>query len=218
MMNVELARFNMVEQQIRPWEVLDDRVLSTIIDTPREFFVPETASRLAFADVEIPIGHNEVMMSPKVEARMLQALAVLEDDSVLEIGTGSAYVTALLATLAKQVYSVDVYADFTAEARDKLAQRNIRNVTLETGDASKGWSQHGPYDAIFISGSLPELPLTFQESLKVGGRLVAIIGQSPVMEAIVITRTGENSWGQESLFETTLPALRNAVVPPVFEF
>ena len=218
MMNVELARFNMVEQQIRPWDVLDDRVLSAILNTPREFFVPETASALAFTDVEIPIAHNEVMMAPKIEARLLQALGVQEDDIALEVGTGSAYVTALLAQLAKQVHSVDIYADFTAEARDKLAQRDIQNVTLETGDASKGWSEHGPYDAIFVSGSLPELPQSFQNSLKIGGRLVAIVGQAPIMEAVVITRTGENSWGEESLFETVLPALRNAVAPVSFDF
>ena len=217
-MDFDAARFNMVEQQIRPWDVLDDRVLNAVVTTPRELFVPENSSRLAFADVDIPIGHNEVMMSPKLEARLLQALGVQEDDIVLEVGTGSGYVTALLAQLAKHVYSVDIYADFTAEARDKLANRGIKNVTFETGDASKGWAQNGPYDAIFISGSLPALPPEFQNSLKIGGRLVAIVGQEPIMEAIVITRLGESAWGQESLFETILPPLRNAETPKTFDF
>ncbi len=218
MMNVELARFNMVEQQIRPWDVLDDRVLQAIVDLPREDFVPENARSLAFADMDIPIGHNEVMMPPKLEARLLQALSLQEDDTVLEIGTGTGFVTALLATLSKHVYSVDIYADFVAEAREKLARHNIKNVTLETGDASKGWSAHGPYDAIFISGALPILPDEFKHSLKIGGRMVAITGLPPVMEAVVITRTGENAWGQESLFETQVPILRNAEVPKRFEF
>lgn len=217
-MNVELARFNMVEQQIRPWDVLDDRVLTAILNTPREEFVPQESKSLAFVDIDVPIAHNEVMMSPKLEARLLQALGVAEDDVVLEVGTGSGYVTALLAKLAKHVYSVDIYADFTSEARERFEKDTVKNATFETGDAVNGWPQHGPYDAIFISGSLPVLPEAFQNSLKIGGRLVAIVGQAPTMEAVVITRSGENAWGQESLFETVLPALRNAVTPQTFDF
>lgn len=217
-MNVELARFNMVEQQIRPWDVLDDRLLSIITNTPREQFVPENSARLAFADIEIPIGHQENMMPPKMEARMLQALGPKADDIVLEVGTGSGFVTALLAKLAKHVYSVDIYADFTADARAKLEKADLKNVTFETGDAAKGWPQHGPYDAILITGSLPNLPIEFQQSLKIGGRLVVITGQAPVMEAQVITRTGENAWSKESLFETVIAPLRNAPAVKKFVF
>ena len=218
MMNVELARFNMVEQQIRPWDVLDDRVLNAIITTPREQFVPESARSLAFTDIEIPIGHNEVMMAPKLEARLLQALSPQEEDIVLEIGTGSGFVTALLAKLAKQVYSVDIHADFTAQTKEKLASQGVKNVSLETGDASKGWEQHGPYDAIIVTGSFPVVPESFQKSLKIGGRLVVISGQAPVMTAQVVTRTSEAAWGTETLFETVIPPLQNVVTPVTFEF
>ncbi len=218
-MNVELARFNMIEQQIRPWDVLDDRVLTTIAAIPRESFVADGDQTLAFADINLPIGHQQVMMAPKVEARLLQALAPTEGDTVLEIGTGSGFFTALLAKMAGQVYSVDIYADFTTEARHKLAAQGLHNVTLETGDASlNGWPKHGPYDAIAITGSYPVLPEGYQRSLKMGGRLVAIVGEAPVMEAILITRIGEAAWSRESLFETVLPPLRNAYCPPSFVF
>jgi len=215
-MNLDQARLNMIEQQIRPWEVLDQRVLDLLTTVPREDFVPEAYRLLAFADMNIPLGNGQVMMPPRVEARILQALNVQEDEAVLEIGTGSGYVTALLASLAKQVISVDINADMTRQAGDKLAAHGITNVTLETGDGAHGWNTHAPYDAIVITGSLPILPATFKQALKVDGRLLAIIGDAPAMEVVLITRVGEMEWAEEALFETDLSALINAPQPERF--
>jgi protein-L-isoaspartate(D-aspartate) O-methyltransferase len=215
-MSVELARHNMIEQQIRPWEVADDKVLNLIADVPREEFVPAGFENLAFADMNIPLEHGEVMMSPKIEARMLQALEIKPTDTALEIGTGSGYLTALLAKLARHVYSVDIHEDFVSQVARKLEDDDIVNVTLEQGDAATGWPKHGPYDVIAITGSLPLLSENFQQSLRVGGRLFAIVGDSPVMEARLITRTGENEFHTEDLFETDLPPLRNAPQPDRF--
>lgn len=215
-MNLDQARYNMIEQQIRPWEVLDQRVLDLLATVPREDFVPETYRKLAFADMNIPLGDDQVMMSPNVEARILQALNILDEETVLEIGTGSGYITALLASLAKQVFSVDINPDMTRQAGEKLAAHGFTNVTLETGDAALGWDNHAPYDVIVITGSLPLLPDTFQQALKVGGRLLAIVGDSPAMGVQLITRVGETEWSQETLFETDLPALINAPQPERF--
>jgi len=215
-MNLENARFNMIEQQIRPWEVLDQRVLDLLSKLPREDFVPERYRKLAYMDTTIPLGNDQVMMPPRVEARILQGLNIQADETVLEVGTGSGYVTALLASLGDHVYSVDINAEMTRTAGDKLADHNISNVTLETGDAARGWDAHAPYDAILITGSLPLLPASFKQALKVGGRLVAIVGDSPVMEVVLISRVGESEWAQETLFETDLPALINAPEPERF--
>jgi protein-L-isoaspartate(D-aspartate) O-methyltransferase len=212
------ARYNMIEQQIRPWEVLDQSVLDAIAIVPREDYVPMQYINLAFTDMEIPLGHSETMMSPKLEARMLQALAVEPNDTVLEVGTGSGYVTALLAELGRHVYSVDINQDLSEAARRKLTDHEVINVTLEVGDAAQGWDRHGPYDVIAITGSMPVLPATFEQSLKVGGRLFAVIGDSPVMEATLITRLGENEFRREMLFETDLPPLKNAPQPNRFQF
>jgi len=190
-MNLEQARFNMIEQQIRPWEVLDQRVLDLLSTVPREDFVPEAYRKLAFTDMNIPLGEGQVMMSPKVEARILQALNVQDDETVLEVGTGSGYVTALLANLAKQVFSVDINPEMTRQAGEKLAAHDITNVTLETGDAARGWDAHAPYDVIVVTGSLPLLPDAFKQALKVDGRLLAIVGDSPIMGVLLITRVGE---------------------------
>ncbi len=217
-MNVEQARFNMIEQQIRPWDVLDDRVLSLLTEVPRERFVPESERKLAFADVAIPLDHGQFMMPPRVEARALQALAVGQNDTVLEIGTGSGYLTALLASLAKHVFSVDIFSDFTTSAETKLATAGIKNVTLETGDAANGWEQHAPYDVIAVTGSCPVLPSSFQKMLKIGGRLFVIVGDAPIMEALLIARTSENAWSRESLFETEVPPLLNIAKPQKFIF
>ncbi len=215
-MNLDQARYNMIEQQIRPWEVLDQRVLDLLGTVPREDFVPPAYRNLAFADINIPLGEGQVMMSPKVEARILQALNLQEDESVLEVGTGSGYVTALLASLAKHVISVDINPEMTRQAGEKLTLHGISNVTLETGDAARGWDTQAPYDAIVITGSLPLLPDTFKQALKVGGRLLAIVGDSPVMSVVLFTRVGEAEWAQETLFETDLPALVNAPQPERF--
>jgi len=215
-MNLDQARLNMIEQQIRPWEVLDQRVLDLLNTVPREEFVPEAYSMLAFTDMSIPLGDGQVMMPPRVEARIVQALNLQEDETVLEIGTGSGYVTALLASLARQVISVDINPDMIRQASDKLAAHGITNVTLETGDGARGWNAHAPYDVIVVTGSLPILPATFKQALKVGGRLLAIVGDSPAMEVLLITRIGEMEWAEEALFETDLPALINAPQPERF--
>jgi protein-L-isoaspartate(D-aspartate) O-methyltransferase len=215
-MNLENARFNMIEQQIRPWEVLDQHVLDLLSKLPREDFVPERYRKLAYMDTTIPLGNDQVMMPPRVEARILQALNIQADETVLEVGTGSGYVTALLASLGDHIYSVDINAEMTRTAGDKLADHGISNVTLETGDAARGWDAHAPYDVIVVTGSLPLLPANFKQALKVGGRLVAVVGDSPVMEVVLITREGESEWAQETLFETDLPALINAPEPERF--
>lgn len=218
MNNITLARFNMIEQQIRPWDVLDQRVLDLIHTTPREAFVPQRFQGLAFADTEIPLGHGETMLAPKMVGRMLQALNIDSSDTILEIGTGSGYVTALLAHAGRQVYSIDIHPDFTQHAAMLLHAQGIHNVALETGDAAHGWPLHQPYDVILITGSLPILPPSFQQSLQRGGRLVAVVGDTPVMEAILITRTGDNEWSRESLFETSIKPLANAPQPSRFTF
>jgi protein-L-isoaspartate(D-aspartate) O-methyltransferase len=215
-MNIEQARFNMIEQQIRPWEVLDQKVLNIIADVPREEFVPATYMNLAFTDMCVPIGYNEVMMAPKLEARMLQSLDIQPQESVLEVGTGTGYVTTLLAKLARHVYSIDIHEEFVAAARGKLASDGTVNVTIEQGDAAQGWERHAPYNVIALTGSVPLLPKAFQESLAIGGRLFAIVGDAPVMEARLITRVGQNEYQEQNLFETDLPPLRNALQPNRF--
>lgn len=214
----EQARFNMIEQQVRTWEVLDQRVLDTMNSIPRENFVPEQYRSLAFVDTEIPIGNDQVMMSPKVEGRLLQALNITPQDSILEIGTGSGYLTACLASLGKQVTSIDITPDFTSTAAGKLAEQGISNVTLETADAANGIGSSEQYDVIAVTGSLPLLQKQFHESLTPGGRLFVIVGKLPIMEALLITRVSENNWSQESLFETCIPALEHASRPQGFVF
>ena len=217
-MNFDQARFNMIEQQIRTWEVLDPAVLELLFQVKREDFVPAEHRALAFADLEIPIGHGESMMQPKVEARILQELALKPTDRVLEVGSGSGYMTALLASLSERVYSVEVIPEFAREAAAKLAAHGIRNVTLETGDAARGWPTHAPYDAIVLTGSTPILPKAFQESLKPGGRLLAIVGEPPVMQAQLITRVAREAWNCAGLFETCIAPLKNALAPERFVF
>lgn len=217
-LNLEKARFNMINQQIRPWEVLDERVLETLAEVPREQFVPETYRRIAFVDTKIPLDHDQVMLEPRVEARVLQALDLRSGDRALEIGTGSGYLTACLATLAGHVESVDIFEEFTTSARKKLDARGIDNVTLRTGDAANGWACQGTFDAIAITGALPLMPEEYKRLLNEGGRLVAFVGPSPARQALLITRTGPESWSTETLFETDLPELINAPRPQAFVF
>ena len=216
-MNFEEARFNMIEQQIRPWEVIDQRVLDLLSEVPREDFVPPQYRNLALVDMFLPIGHEQSMMSPKLEARILQALEIQPFETVLEVGTGSGYMTALLAKLAKQVYSIEIIPEFIKSAQARLSEHGINNVTLEEGDAAQGWPQDAPYDVIVITGALPFLPEAFKQSMNIGGRLIAFIGDSPALEVVLITRIGEQAWTEESLFETDLPPLQNAVQPDRFE-
>ena len=211
-MNLDQARFNMIEQQIRPWDVLDQKVLDVIAAIPRDAFVIPVYRQLAYADVELPLGDGEVMMEPKVEARMVQSLRLTPTDRVLEIGTGSGYATALLARLAGHVYSVERLEALSQRAAARLAEHGIQNVTLKVGDGSAGWPEQAPYDAMAVTGSLPSLDETLQRQLKLGGRLFVIVGEPPVMEALLLTRVGDNDWSRESLFDTELPPLRG--LPP----
>jgi protein-L-isoaspartate(D-aspartate) O-methyltransferase len=217
-MNLEQARYNMVEQQIRTWEVLDPRILELVARARREDYVPVAFRRLAFADMNIPLEHGQVMMQPKVEARLLQGLDIKPGERILEIGTGSGFLTSLLASLGQHVYSVDLFPDFSRAALEQLAQHGHKNVTLEVGDAATGWDRHAPYDVIVLTGSVPVLPEAFKASLAPGGRLFAVVGTSPVMEALVVTRIGSGGYAERSLFETDLPALVNAHAPVRFEF
>jgi protein-L-isoaspartate(D-aspartate) O-methyltransferase len=215
-LNLNQARFNMIEQQIRPWEVLDQRVLDLMSELPRDEFVPTAYRNLAFADIHIPLAHNQVMMPPKVEGRLLQSLLLSPTDRVLEIGTGSGYLTALLAKSTKAVDSIDIFSDFTEQATLKLKILNINNVSLETGDAINGWKNSTHYDVIVLTGSVPVLKSHFQSQLTNGGRLFAIVGEEPLMNAELIVRVSEKEWRCESLFETTLPPLLGAPTPSHF--
>jgi protein-L-isoaspartate(D-aspartate) O-methyltransferase len=217
-MNFEQARYNMIEQQIRPAEVLDQKVLDAIASIPRENFVPPQYRNLAFADIMIPLGHGQVMLTPILEGRMLQALAVRTTDVVLEVGTGSGYTTALLAKLGRRVTSVEINADLLRGAQQNLNVHNFNNITLEIGDASRDWESGAPYDVIAITGSLPLIPDAYKNRLKVGGRMFAIVGDAPVMECLLVTRLGDNEWTQEALLETDVPTLVNAPQPQRFEF
>lgn len=217
-MNVDLARFNMVEQQVRPWDILDQRVLDVLERIPRENFVPHAHRNLAFADLEIPLGHGETMLAPKIEGRILQALTLQPTDVVLEIGTGSGHLTACLAQLAAQVHSVDIHADFTQATQAQLTEIGIDNVTLHTGDASAGWPQPGRYDVIVVGGSLPEYRDDFERQLNPGGRLFVVVGEAPVMEAMLVTRTSEDAYARIALFETCLPPLAGVEPKPKFMF
>lgn len=217
-MNFDVARHNMLEQQIRPWNVSDRRVLDLMARLPREDFVPERYRLLAFVDMGIPLGHGQVMMAPRVEARLLQALDIEPKDRILEIGTGSGYMTALLASLGGHVHSVEIFPDFKSSAERKLAEHGIKNLTLDEGDGAQGWDRHGPYDAIVITGSVPVLPANFRQALAPGGCLFAIVGQSPAMEAKLIRRLDSDHWSETAMFEAELPPLINVKVPSKFVF
>ncbi|MCU0898112.1 MAG: protein-L-isoaspartate O-methyltransferase [Burkholderiales bacterium] len=217
-MNVEQARFNMIEQQIRPWDVLDQNVLDLLYVVKREEFVPPVYRSLAFSDLEIPIGAGERMMAPKLEARILQEVAPKKTDRILEIGTGSGYLTALLAAMGAHVYTVEIDPGLKASAEAALARNGVRNVTVELGDGARGWPKHGPYDVIVLTGSEPVLAEAFAQSLRVGGRLFAVVGDAPVMEARLVTRVAESAVSATTLFETVVAPLRNAPQPERFAF
>lgn len=217
-MNLEQARRNMVEQQIRPWEVLDQDVLDLLYGVPREEFVPAVYRNLAFSDLEVPIGEDERMWAPKIEARALQALAIRRTDRVLEIGTGSGYLTALLAHRAAQVCSVEIRPALAAFGRANLERHGVDNVTLATGDAARGHAKGAPYDVIVLTGSTPVLPQAFLDSLAPGGRLFAVVGEAPVMTAKIVTCAAPGSYRTVELFETVLAPLVNCLQPARFRF
>ena len=217
-MNIEQARFNMIEQQIRPWEVLDPQVLDLLFVVKREDFVPPAYRNLAFADMEIPIGSGQVMLAPRVEARLMQELAIKKTDKVLEIGTGSGYMAALLAACADQVVTVESRPEIADFARQNLERAGVANVTIEVGDGANGWPQRSPYDAIIVSGALPSLPDALLTQLRLGGRLAAIVGEAPVMEAQLVTCSAEGVYNTVNLFETVVPKLDSGNAKPGFSF
>ncbi len=217
-MNFERARFNMVEQQIRPWEVLDSRVLSLLESIHREDFVPVKYRKLAFADMPIPLDDGQFMMRPNVEGRLLQALDLDDDDTVLEIGTGSGFMTACLASLAKRVVSVEVFEDLHKTAKARLREKNIHNAELFTGDVMQGWQPEQAHDVLVVTGSVPVVPEQFLGWVNPGGKMFVISGKSPAMEARLLTRLDVSQWREESLFETDLPRLVNAEEPEEFVF
>ena len=217
-MNLEQARSNMVEQQIRPWEVLDQDVLDLLYAVPREDFVPGAYRTLAFADMEIPIGEGEKMMAPKIEARIVQELAPRKHERVLEVGTGSGYLTALLAHRAGHVHSVEIRPALAAFGRGNLERHGADNVTLEIGDAARGWPTRAPYDAIVLTGSTPVLPRALLDQLAPGGRLFAVVGEPPVMVARLVTCSAPGAFRAVELFDTLLAPLVNAEQPPRFRF
>ena len=215
--NVEQARFNMVEQQIRTWEVLDQHVLELLFTVKREEFVPPAYRNIAFADLEIPLSKTAAMWTPKLEARALQELALGKRDEVLEIGTGSGYFTALLASRAASVHSVEVDNGLATTAAARLARAGFHNVRVEAGDGARGFGD-GAYDAIVLTGSTPILPERFIEQLKPGGRLFAIVGDAPAMKARLVRLAAPPSRIVTDLFETVVAPLVNAAQPARFEF
>lgn len=221
-MDYNQARFNMVEQQVRPWDVLDPRVLNVISNIPRELFVPEQFKQLAYADMRIPLGtyegHTSHLLNPVIEGRILQSLALSVDDTVLQIGTGTGYITACLASLARHVDSVDINPEMTELAEKNLARFEIANVTLSTGDGSEKWEQKQFYDCVSIMGSLPSVPDFYKKTLKEGGRMFVITGDAPVMKALLVTRIDKNEWTIEELFETCVDPMIHAEKPEEFIF
>jgi len=217
-MNIEQARSNMVEQQIRTWEVLDQEVLDLLYLVPREEFVPPEHRALAFSDLELPLGEGERMWTPKMEARVLQELAPRKQDLVLEVGTGSGYLTALLAHRVGHVHSVEIKPKLGELGRRNLARHGVDNVTLHAGDGARGWPRQAPYDVIVLTGSTPVLPRALLESLAPGGRLFAVVGEAPAMAARLVTCGAPPASRSSDLFETVIAPLVNAEHPPRFRF
>ncbi|MEX1827805.1 protein-L-isoaspartate O-methyltransferase [Luteibacter sp. CQ10] len=215
-MNFEQARQNMVENQVRPWEVLDFDVLETLKTVRREDFVAPAHRNVAFADLNLPLGHDEVMMKPVIEGRVLQALELKKTDTVLEIGTGSGYLTACLAALAGKVTSIDMHADFVEAARQRLAAAGVANVELSTAEAVNGYTPAGVFDVVVVTGAVQSVPEKFVRWLKTGGRMFVVRGDSPAQTAVLLTHEGDGRYREESLFETDLPYLAHAA--PVKRF
>lgn len=218
MRDMEQARYNMIEQQIRPCDVLEGRILELLKHVRREHFVPEGKKEMAFVDMEIPLGYGASMWQPKLEARAVQELHLSRSDKVLEVGTGSGYLTALLSALAGHVTSVEIVPELSAMAKQHLQPYHRENITLEIGDASHGWGSGARYDAIVLTGSTPVLPEAFQNSLKIGGRLFAIVGDAPVMEAKLITCVAPDTYEIVNIMETSVAPLQNAQQPKRFVF
>ncbi len=217
-MNWEEARFNMVEQQIRPWDVLDQQILELLFEVRREEFVPEANRALAFVDMELPLPCGKKMWQPKLEARVVQELAVKASDKVLQIGVGSGYLAALLAKRAQHVYCVELHPDMKTFAEGNLKRAGIGNVTVEQGDGARGWSKQAPYDVIVVTGSLPIAPEELEQQLAKGGRLFYVQGELPVMSGTLVTRGDHGALSSVKLFETALSPLEHAPQPERFKF
>lgn len=219
-LNMDRARANMVEQQIRPWAVLDQTVLDTFRFLPREKFVPPQWQNLAFADIEIPLGHGEHMMQPRVEARMLQALAIQPSDDCLEIGTGSGFMTACMTHLGRHTDSVDLYPDLSQQAESRLHAAHLSNFKLYTDDAAYGWEGNSGklYDVIAVTGSIPTYIPAFEQRLALGGRLFIVVGSPPAMQAMLVTREDHDTFERTVLFETVLKPLDGAEPSATFSF
>jgi protein-L-isoaspartate(D-aspartate) O-methyltransferase len=217
MLDVNAARRQMIEQQVRAWEVLDLKVLEAMERVRREEFTPPAYRDLAFADMHVPLGHGQYMLAPKLEGRILQALELRRDDAVLEIGTGGGYFAACLGALARSVKSIEIHPELAASARANLAGSNVHNVSVETADAF-AYSDATRYDAVVLTGSLPVYDARFEQWLAVGGRLFVVVGQGPVMEARRMTLTGPGELLREGLFETVMDPLAHAAEPPKFIF
>jgi protein-L-isoaspartate(D-aspartate) O-methyltransferase len=216
-MNTDFARQQMIDQQVRAWSVLDVNVLAALKAVPREQFVPAVLKTLAFADTEIPLGHGQRMMTPTIEGRLLQALLLAPGDNVLEIGTGSGFLTAVLAKLSAKVTSIDIYDDFLDTAKCRLDDCGTENVELLNMDGTKSLPD-GTFDAIAVTGSMQVLDQKLKNALSPGGRLFVVLGDAPAMTATRITRIDANEWRSDTLFETDLPPLVNGALPPQFSF
>ena len=217
-MDLNQARFNMIEQQIRPWEVLDPQILELLSVVRREDFVPAAHKALAFVDMDIPLGNGQLMLAPRVQARLVQDLALQKTDKVLEIGTGTGFTTALLASQAAQVLSFEMDASLAAQASANLQQAGIGNAVVRHADGSQGAASEGPFNAILLSGSVAEVPQGLLEQLAVGGRLIAITGEEPMMRATLITRTGPASFVTAQPWDANAPRLSGCVQSPAFQF
>ena len=217
-MNIEQARFNMIEQQIRPWDVLDPGVLSLLAVVKREDFVPAGCRSMAFMDTEIPLPEGQCMLAPRVEARMLQELQLQRHESVLEIGAGSGFMAALLAHRSRQVFTLEISETLARMAKDNLRGAAVMNATVICANGCRGLNGEAPFDAIVLSGSVAEVPQQLLEQLKIGGRLVAIVGNEPVMRARLFTRSDDSSWSQTDLFDTVAPRLQGFPESDRFRF
>lgn len=217
-MNTEQARFNMIEQQIRPWDVLDASVLSLLAVVKREDFVPAAYRSMAFFDTEVPLPNGQCMLAPKIEARLLQELEVRKHERVLEIGAGSGHMAALLAHKARQVVTLEIDPTLAKLASENLKRASVTNVSVMEGDGSKRLPTAGPFDVILLSGSVASIPQGLLNELKVGGRLAAIVGQEPVMNAVLVTRVGENEFKSVNLFDTVAQRLKGFDEPSRFHF
>ncbi len=217
-MNIEKARFNMIEQQIRPWNVLDDDVLNIMSSIPRELFVPDAYKALAFADIAVPLSDGRHLLHPKEEGRLLQAVKPQAHEKVLVLGSTTGYVTALLASFANEVIAIDSYQEYVDISADFFAKLNLNNITVACDEPAEGFAKQAPYDVIVILGSMEIMPESLKKQLKVGGRMFCILGKAPAMEAVLIERQGEDRWQDSGLFELITPSIPNAPEAEKFHF